>query len=144
MSFEFQVVWPGSAGVLVGGREILMRDGDEAFACGDGNRFEQNGIHQREDGGVDADPECDGDDYGEGTPPMGAQHAQGETNIFGHRIEAGAPKEEIAFVIENARLPRVGLQVICFGGLGLSAGPGYSGASARLPDETGPRVRTLD
>jgi hypothetical protein len=59
-------------------------DGDEARAAGNGHRLEKRGVDDREHHGVEADAEGEGDDDGQGEPPMGEDHAQGEAQVVGH------------------------------------------------------------
>ncbi len=59
-------------------------DGNEARAAGNGYRLKERGVDDREHHGVEANAEGEGDDDGQGEPPMGEDHAQGEAQVVGH------------------------------------------------------------
>ena len=81
------------AEIRVGNAEValgLPRHGggyyEDAITAGEGERFEENGVDQREDSGVDADAEGERADDGCREPGVLANHAEGVAEILEHRM----------------------------------------------------------
>ena len=97
----FPVVRPGDAGAgpFVRFGRVVVGNGDEALAAGDGHGLEENGVDQGEDGGVDPDAEGEGDNDGGGIPAVRGEHPEGETEVLEHgqwRDPAGRGKSRWA------------------------------------------------
>ena len=89
----FEKVGVGGAYSVAVLGELLIADRYQSFAAGKRHGFEQRGVHQREDHGVEANAQRQSRHHGGRKPAMGRYHAQGESQVMGHTrgIRRGRP-----------------------------------------------------